>query len=185
MIFTIVILLLITAILYFTYAGVIRARNTLDEALSGIDVQLKQRADLIPEILTLAQKFMKHEKEIFTEITKLRTEAMKAPVGTAKRFELEGKLQHQMRQLSITMENYPDVKSGTPIEEAMSTYRDVEGNIAAARRFYNAALKDLKNKIQIFPGSLFASYAGDISELTYFQATEEDKKKVQVSDYLK
>ena len=184
---TLLIILLIFPIfvLYSFYVAVIKARNQLDEALSGIDVQLKKRVDLLPNVLKIAQKFMKHEKEIFTEITKLRTEVMKQPVGTAKRFIAESKLQDAMKQLVISVENYPQLKSDATMVTAMETYSTVEENIAASRRFYNTALRELKNKIQIFPGSLFSKYAGNISNYTYFQASDEDKKPVNADDYLK
>lgn len=178
-------IIIIGFVLYSFYAGVIKARNQLDEALSGIDVQLKKRMDLIPNVLKIAQKFMKHEKEMFTEITKLRTEVAKQAVGTAKRFEAESKLQDVMRQLVVSVENYPQLKSDSTMVKAMDTYADVEENIAASRRFYNSALRELKNKIQIFPGSLFASYAGDISKYAYFQASDKEKKSIDVDDYLK
>ena len=90
-----------------------------------------------------------------------------------------------MGQFSVSVENYPDLKSSTPMVEAMKTYQDVEENIAAARRFYNSALRELKNKTQIFPGSLFKAHAGDISTFAYFVASEEDKTPVNASDYLK
>ena len=183
--FCIVSAVVLAAVLYVFYAGVIKARNQLDEALSGIDVQLKKRSDLIPNLLKLAQKFMKHEKEIFTEITKLRTAVVKQPVGTAKRFETEAKLQDAMKQLVVSVENYPELKSDSTMTKAMDAYADVEDNIAASRRFYNSALRELKNKTQIFPGSLFAKYAGDVSQYAYFQASDEDRKTVDVDDYLK
>lgn len=185
MISVVVLLVVLAAVSYSFYAGVIKARNQLDEALSGIDVQLKKRADLIPNVLKIAQKFMKHEKDMFTEITELRTEVMKQPVGTAKRFAAESKLQDAMKQLVVSVENYPQLKSDATMTKAMDTYSDVEENIAASRRFYNSALRDLKNKTQIFPGNLFACFAGDISKYAYFQASDDDKKSVDVDDYLK
>lgn len=181
----VVFIAILAFVLYGFYVGVIKARNQMDEALSGIDVQLKKRSDLIPNVLKIAQKFIKHEKEMFTEITKLRTEVMKQPVGTAKRFTAESKLQDAMKQLVVSVENYPQLKSDETMLKAMDTYKDVEDNIAASRRFYNTALRELKNKTQIFPGSLFAKYAGDISKYAYFQASENDKSNVNADDYLK
>lgn len=181
----VIILLVIGFVFYGAYVGVIKARNQMDEALSGIDVQLKKRADLVPNVLKIAQKFMKHEKDMFTEITNLRTEVMKQPVGTAKRFAAESKLQDAMKQLVVSVENYPQLKSNDTMVKAMDTYSEVEENIAASRRFYNSALRELKNKTQIFPGNLFSDYAGDISGYVYFQASDSDKKPINADDYLK
>lgn len=179
-----IILAIVVLILYFSYVGVIQAKNQLDEALSGIDVQLKMRCDLIPNLLKMAQKFMKHETETFTKITTLRTEVMKQPIGTAKRFAAESKLQDAIKPLLVSVENYPQLKSDTTMEKAMENFAQVEENIAASRRFYNTALRELKNKIQIFPSSLFAKYAGDISDYVYFKASKQDKKPIDVNDYL-
>ena len=180
-----VVAIVLSVCLYSCYAGIIAARNQLDEALSGIDVQLTRRADLVPNVLKIAQKFMTHEEKIFTQITKLRTEALAQPVGTAKRFDAEEKLQKAMTQFVAAVENYPQLKSNDAMVKAMETYQDVESELAASRRFYNTALRDLKNKTQIFPGTLFASFAGNISAYTYFQAKEDKKKSVDASDYLK
>ena len=178
-------IIVLSVFLYSSYVGVIKSRNQLDEALSGIDVQFKKRYELLPNILTIAQKFMTHEKAIFEEITKLRTAVLSQNVGTKERFELEEQLHQKMGQFSVSVENYPDLKSSTPMVEAMKTYQDVEENIAAARRFYNSALRELKNKTQIFPGSLFKAHAGDISNFAYFMSSEKDKKSINASDYLK
>ena len=185
LIFSVILFVVVTAFLYGCYVGVIKARNQLDEALSGIDVQLKKRTDLIPNVLKIAQKFMKHEKEMFTEITKLRTAVLKQPVGTNKRFVAESKLQDALKHLVVSVENYPQLKSDETMVTAMEAYSSVEENIAASRRFYNTALRELKNKTQIFPGSLFKSCAGDISGYDYFQASDEDKKPVNADNYLK
>ena len=178
-------IIVLSVFLYSSYVGVIKSRNQLDEALSGIDVQFKKRYELLPNILTIAQKFMTHEKAIFEEITKLRTAVLSQNIGTKERFETEEQLHQKMEQFSVSVENYPDLKSSTPMVEAMKTYQDVEENIAAARRFYNSALRELKNKTQIFPGSLFKAHAGDISTFAYFVASEKDKKSINASEYLR
>ena len=85
----------------------------------------------------------------------------------------------------VAVENYPQLKSDEVMVEAMKTYQDIEENIAAARRFYNTALRKLHDVVMIFPGSLFASFAGDYEKLAYFEADESHKKSIKASDYLK
>lgn len=177
--------LITIAILYSFYVKVIRARNFLNEALSGIDVQLERRYDVVPNILTIAQKFMTHEKSMIAEITQLRTEAMKAASGTAEKFDAESKLGDKLSNLMISVENYPQLKSDAVMVEAMRTYQDIEENIAAARRFYNTALRKLHDAVMIFPGSLFALFAGDYKKFAFFEAEESHKKSINASDYLK
>ncbi len=180
-----VVLAVIGGWLYVCYASTVKARNRLDEALSGIDVQLKKRADLIPNVLTVAQKFMTHEKAIFQEVTRLRTQALAAPIGSGERFKAEAALEGKMKQLTLSAENYPDLKSDKTMTAAIASYNDVEENIAASRRFYNTALRQLNDKVRVFPSSLFKSFAGDLSGLDYFEAAEEEKKPIKAADYLK
>lgn len=185
MILFIMAIVLVCAVLYHFYVQVIKARNFLNEALSGIDVQLERRYSVVPNILTIAQKFMTHEKKMMEEITQLRTTAMAAASGSAQKFEAEGKLSSKLSELFVSVENYPLLKSNEVMVEAMKTYQDIEENISASRRFYNAALRKLHNAVQIFPGSLFASCAGDYQKFAYFEADTARKGEVKASDYLK
>ena len=170
--------------LYSLYAAVIRNKNSVREALSGIDVQLKKRHDLVPNILTIAKRFMEHENEIFTKVTELRTQAMNAPSGSKEKFAAEGLLDKLMGRLIVSVENYPQLKSDETMVQAMQTYNEVEEHISAARRFYNSALTQLRNSVMIFPGSLFAGLASEEMGYSYFEASESDKAPVDASAYL-
>lgn len=170
--------------LYFVYRSVIMAKNSVLEALSGIDVQLKKRHDLVPNILTIAKKFMEHENELFEKVTELRTQAMKAPSGSKAKFAAEGMLDNVMGKLMVSVENYPELKSNDTMVQAMRTYNEVEEHISAARRFYNSALTQVRNTVQIFPGSLFAGLASDVIGFSYFEAAEADRAAVDASSYL-
>ncbi len=170
--------------LYNLYANVIRCKNAVLEALSGIDVQLKKRYDLIPNILTIAKKFMEHETEVFEKITALRSSAMKAASGTKEKFQLESQLNSALNGLMVNVENYPALKSDATMMQAMQTYNEVEEHISAARRFYNSALTQLRNIIQIFPGSLFVSCAGEAAKFSYFETDEVSRQPVSASNFL-
>lgn len=182
-----IVLILVIAggcLIYMTYANVIKKKNNVYEALSGIDVQLKKRHDLVPNILTIAKKFMEHEKEIFEKITELRTQAMQAASGSKEKFQAEAKLDNLMGQLMVNVENYPALKSDSTMVHAMTTYNEVEEHIAAARRFYNSALTQLRNAVQIFPGSLFAGLVSDAIGYSYFETDAASKEPVSASQYL-
>ena len=179
-----VVLALVAIWLYSLYAGVIRNKNSVREALSGIDIQLKKRHDLVPNILTMAKKFMEHENEIFTKVTELRTQAMKAPSGSKEKFVAEGLLDKLMGKIMVSVENYPQLKSDVTMVQAMQTYNEVEEHISAARRFYNSALTQLRNSVMIFPGSLFAGLAAEEMNYSYFEAAEAEKEPVDASAYL-
>ena len=179
-----VLALIVVMFLYSLYVSVVKNANMAREALSGIDVQLRKRYDLIPNVLTIAKKFMEHETELFEKIVMLRTQAHSCKSGSKEKFEAEAQLDTQMKSLMVNVENYPQLKSDETMLQAMRTYNEVEENISAARRFYNSALTQLRNSIQIFPGSLFASCAGDATEFSYFETDEASKAPIDASKYL-
>jgi LemA protein len=158
---------------YFWYATIVARRNKVNEAMSSVDVHLNQRNDLIPNIVKLAARFMEHERGLLTEVTRLREEARRplgaTPEEVSKRFELEGQLGQRVGQLLVTMEGYPELKSDRPLIEAQQTWTEVEAQITAARRFYNAAVNQLNNAIQIFPGPILATLAG-VKAMPFFEA---------------
>jgi LemA protein len=162
----------VVAVLYFWYAAIIARRNKVQEALSSVDVHLNQRHDLIPNIVSLAGRFMDHERALLTDVTRLREEARRTPATpgeTGKRFALEGELGQRVGQLLVSMEAYPELKSDRPLIEAQQTWAEIEAQITAARRFYNAAVNQLNNAIQVFPGSIVAGVAG-VSAMPFFEA---------------
>lgn len=189
MTWTIVAVVATLVLLYFWYAAIVSRRNAAEEAFSGIDVQLKKRTDLIPNILKIASRFMEHEQALLTEVTRLRTEVLKATETTGaatseKRFELEAALENKLSGLMVAVENYPDLKSHANMLEAQRVYADVEEHISAARRSYNAAGRRFKDAIQIFPGSLIAAMMG-LKPFPFFQVAEADRAPVNADDFLK
>lgn len=182
-----IVLGIISGVLYSVYVQVIQKKNKVQEAFASIDVQLKKRYDLIPNILAIANKFMEHERGLIEDVTRLRTEAlkMKSDFSNMKdKIRLEGELQSKIGQLMVSVENYPQLKSNETMVQAMQTFAEVEEHIAAARRFYNAAILDLNNAVEIFPSSLFASSMG-ITKLPFFEVTDEkEKERIDAKDYL-
>jgi LemA protein len=175
------------AAVYFWYASIVGRRNKVQEALSSVDVHLNQRHDLILNIVALAGRYMEHERELLTEVTRLREEARQTTPATAadatKRFAIEGELERRVGQLMVSMENYPALKADGPIMEAQRTWIEAEAQITAARRFYNAAVNQLNTAIQIFPGSLIAAVAG-IAPMPFFQAPAEARVAPSVDGIL-
>ncbi len=173
--------------LYSLYAGVIQKKNKVQEAFSSIDVQLKKRYDLLPNILTIAQKFMEHERSLLEDITKLRTQALNLSNdynNIDKKIKLDKEITNKMGQILVSVENYPQLKSDQTMITAMQTYNEVEEHIAAARRFFNAAALDLKNAIEIFPSSVFAQML-NIKPTEFFTVEEKERQSINASDYFK
>lgn len=179
--------ILLLAVLYGIYVGLIKKRNKVKEAMSGIDVQLNKRYSLIPNILTIANKFMEHEKGLMEEITALRSKAsgIKSDANTiGEKINLDNQIASKMGQLMVNVENYPQLKSDQTMMQAMQTYAEVEEHIAAARRFYNSAVNELNNAVEIFPSSVIAGMCG-ISAYPFFEAVEAARQEVNASDYFK
>ncbi len=166
--------------LYLVYMFLIMKKNKVKEALAGIDVQLKKRYDLIPNVLFLANKFMEHERSLLDDITRLRTEAVKMKSNfdnISEKIAIDNEIKSKMGQLMVSVENYPQLKSDQTMIQAMQTYSEVEEHIAAARRFYNSAVLDLNNAVEIMPSKWFAERLGIRSELPYFEITEEKERQ--------
>lgn len=176
--------------LYMLYTDQIKLKNTAFSALSSIEIQLRKRYDLIPPVLKLAKKFMQHEKALLEEITALRTKAYEAAnvassENVAQLFEADARLQSKMGDFKLSMEAYPELKSDQATVEAINSYQDVEDNISAARRFYNAAVIKLNTAVETFPGNLVIGLSG-ASKMPYYQDADSDKiaLAVDVETYL-
>ena len=185
MIISIIVGVFILFSLYAMYVQIIKKRNNAKESMSGIDVQLRKRYDLIPNILAIAAKFMEHEKGLMTEITELRTQAasIRSDADTiGKKIELDNAITSKMSQLMVNVENYPQLKSDQTMIQAMQTYSEVEEHIAAARRFYNSAVKDLNNSVEIFPSSLVAALIG-VKSCPFFETDNTARQPISAEEY--
>ena len=158
---------------YGWYVTLITRRNKVREAMSSIDVHLTQRHDLVPNIVALAGQYMQHERELLVEVTRLREAASHAtgasPGDLGRRFDVEGQLAARVGQAFVRMEGYPELKAAGPFVEAQKTWIEAEAQITAARRFYNAAVNQLNNAVQMFPGSMLAPMVG-VQAMPFFEA---------------
>lgn len=186
--FGFVIMLVILGALYWMYVRLITMRNAALEALSSIDVQLKKRHDLVPNILKIAKKFMEHEDAVLSKVTQMRSISgsdydKNNPEEVAQHLEANKQLQSAMMNLFAVAENYPDLKSQETMIRSQETYEEVEGHISAARRFYNSAVGDLKNAVEIFPSSAVANMIG-IKAMPFFEIDEAERASVDASEFL-
>lgn len=179
----------IIAVGYLWYMAMVRRRNQAQQALSSIDVQLRKRHDLVPNVLKLADRFMSHERDLLQRVTELRNGAQQ-PYDPAKadevgqHLEAEGALQAGLRQLFAVAENYPELRSSETVVEAQTTFAEVEGNIAAARRAYNASVTNLNDTIQIWPGGIIAGIAR-IETMPFFEIEDDAARQpVDANDFL-
>ena len=181
-ILVVVVSVVVIAFFYNIYVQLIQKKNKVKEAEGSVDVQLKKRYDLIPNILTIAKKFMEHERSLIEDITKLRTQAASAG-DMSDKIKLDNAIKGKMDQLMISVENYPQLKSDATMVQAMQTYAEVEEHIAAARRFYNSAVNDLNNAVEIFPSSVIAGML-NIKAKPFFEVQESERKSINAADIL-
>jgi LemA protein len=138
------------------YNRLVRLRNNREQAFADVDVQLKQRHDLIPQLVDSVKGYMGHERGVLTEITDARSNAMKATTINEK-IEAENKLSTALEGLKVSVEAYPDLKASQNFMELQNEISDIENKIAAARRFFNSATKELNVAIELFPSNLIAT----------------------------
>jgi LemA protein len=153
-----VIVVIILLWLVLSYNGLVQARNRAQEAFSDIDVQLKRRYDLIPNLVEAVKGYMTHEASVFQNVTEARSNAMQA-TGAAKA-GAEDQLSGALKSLFAVAENYPQLKANENFLSLQSELTDTEDKIQAARRFYNGQVRDLNIKIQKFPTNIFANMFG-------------------------
>ena len=174
----IVIVVLVLLWLVLAYNGLVTSRNRTQEAYSDIDVQLKRRYDLIPNLVSIVQGYAAHEKTVFEDVAKARTAAMSA-TGPAKA-DAENQLSGTLKSLFAVAENYPDLKANQNFLQLQNELTDTEDKIQAARRFYNGMVRDLNTKIQVFPTNMFANAFGFTKMEFFGDLTDAEKQPVAV-----
>jgi len=163
------------------YNSLIKAKNRTEEAWADIDVQLKRRYDLIPNLVETVKNYTKHERELFEKVTQARTAAMNA--GTVKEHgEAENMLAGALKSLFAVAENYPDLKANQNFLELQQELTDTENKVQAARRFYNSNVRDFNIKIQTFPNNLVAKILG-FKEKDFFEVEEEAVREAVKVDF--
>jgi len=173
------VMVIIVLWLVLAYNGLVRTRTQAQEAFSDIDVQLKRRYDLIPNLVSTVQGYAAHEKTVFEDVTNARSQAMQA-TGPA-RAGAENQLSGALKSLFAVAEAYPDLKANQNFLELQNELTDTEDKIQASRRFYNGMVRDLNTKIQVFPTNMFASMFG-FTKMDFFgnDLTDAEKQPVKV-----
>src|SRR5450759_1964720 len=154
--FFLAIIFLLVMMVISLYNRLVRLRNNREQAFADVDVQLKQRHDLIPQLVDSVKGYMGHERGVLTAITDARTNAMKATTINDK-IEAENKLTTALEGLKVSVEAYPDLKASQNFLDLQNEISDIENKIAAARRFFNSATKELNVATELFPSNMIAT----------------------------
>lgn len=176
----VIVIIIIVALLLIAgaiYNGLVRSKVRVDEAWSDITVQLKRRADLIPNLIETVKGYASHEKEVFENVTKARSAILGAQTveETAK---ADNMISGALKSLFAVSENYPQLKANENFAKLQADLTDTEDKIQAARRFYNGAVRDLNTKIQTLPTSIFAGMLG-FKTREFFELDEAEEASVK------
>lgn len=177
----IILVIVVVVILWLVimYNSLVRVKNQVVNAWAQIDVQLKRRTDLIPNLIEAVKGYMKHEKEVLTEVTKARTQMMQADTPT-KKAEANNMLSDALKSLFAVSENYPDLKANENFLQLQEELVGTENKVAYSRQHYNDMVMRYNTKIQVFPTNIFAGMF-NFEQKDSFEASDADKKPVKVS----
>ncbi len=176
-----IIIIAVLLLIVILFNSLIAKRNAVNNAFAGIDSYLKKRYDLIPNLVAAVQKYMEHERGLLTEITELRSRAISGNISDSERVELDNKITHALGAINIAVENYPDLKANTNFLQLQAALNEVEEQLSAARRAYNAAVNSYNNAVQMFPTNLVAMIMGFKSR-PFFEASEAERQNVNVKN---
>ena len=175
----IVIAVVLVVFAIVTYNGLVRRRNEVEESYRQIDVQLKRRYDLIPNLLEGVKKYFRQEQEVLTQITQARSRAMQ-PQSPGQQAQSEARLSGALGNLFAVAENYPELRSNTVLLDFQEELSSTENKISFARQHYNDSVGSYNTKIQSFPAVIFARMMG-FAEKEYFEAVGPERESVTVS----
>ncbi len=178
------VVLLVGGFIAGIYNSLVKLDERVNEAWSDITVQLKYRADLIPNVVETVKGYAKHEKETFQMVTEARTAAMGAKT-VKQAAEAEKEMQGALGKLFAIAEAYPELKSNENFLKLQGQLQDVEDKIQAARRFYNAGAKDLNTKIKTFPTNFVNNLIGHFKKRDYFEVPESEKAAIEKAPEVK
>ncbi len=175
-----IVVVLVVMITISLYNRLIRRNNEVENAFGGVDVQLKKRYDLIPNLVAAVKQYAAHEKGLLTNITALRSKAIDKNLSNDEKVAIDNQISSAMKSIMVAVENYPDLKANENFMNLQRNLTEVESQISAARRTYNAVVTDYNNSIQTFPGNLMAAFL-HYTRKAVFVIPEVERVNVNVS----
>ena len=154
------------------YNNLVKLRNNRENAFANIDVQLKQRHDLVPQLVGAVKGYADHEKDVFMRVTEARSAAMSA-TNIDDKIQAENALTSALSRLKVSLEAYPELKANQNFLQLQNELADIENKLAAVRRFFNSTTRELNNAVQTFPSNIFAGMFGFKKEQMFEIHTEQ------------
>lgn len=175
----IAIIVIVLIAFFVAYNNFVRENNKVKEAFATMDVYLKKRWDLIPNIVETVKGYAKHEKDTLTEVIKMRNSAYDK-MSDDEKIEANEKLSSGISKIMALAEAYPDLKANENFKDLSKEFTKIEDEIASSRKYYNATVRDFNNKVEMFPSNIVAKLLGYKSK-SMFEANEEERRNVKVN----
>jgi LemA protein len=166
------------------YNALIRKKNQVENIFASLDALLKKRYDLIPNLIATVQNYMEYEKDTLTKITELRTKALSPDITSEEKVDLNNQISKMLGSIKIAVENYPELKASNNFMNLQSALNEIEEQISAGRRAFNAAVTELNNAIEMFPSNIMAKFM-NLKRRTLFEITESERQNVDVKSLFK
>jgi LemA protein len=183
MVITIITAGIIALLLVLIYNNLVGKKNQVANAFSSVDVLLKKRFDLIPNLIKIVKRYMKHEADVLTQVTEMRTKALSGSMTDAEAIDIDQKVSSALGQIMVAVENYPDLKASENFINLQASLNEVEEQISAARRAYNASVKDYNNALEMFPSNIIANLMRYKTKV-FFEIDTLERKPVDVEEFL-
>ncbi|WP_340153295.1 LemA family protein [uncultured Marivirga sp.] len=171
-------------IIILMYNSLVNKKNQVENSFSTIDAMLKKRYDLIPNLVNTVKAFMKHEKDLLSEITELRTKAVSGNLSDSEKIDVENRISGKMGGIMVAVENYPDLKSNSNFLQLQGAWTESEEQISAARRAYNSSVTDYNNAVQMIPTNILASMM-NYKKKDWFEIPDNERKNISAKDLFK
>jgi len=181
MIVALIVLVVVVLLAVGMYNSLVGKKNSVENAFGGMDTMLKKRYDLIPNLVESVKQYMQHEAGLLTQVTELRTKAMAGGASDDERVALDNKISKAMGGIMVAVENYPDLKANENFIQLQRSMNEIEEQISAARRSYNAAVTDYNNSVEMFPTSVFAGMM-NYKRKQVFEVSVSERQNVNVKN---
>ena len=184
MVISIIILIAVILVPVFLYNSLVGKKNQVSNVFASIDALLKKRYNLIPNLIATVKAYMQHERGVLTEITEMRARALSGGVSDDEKVQIDNKISKALGGIMVAVENYPNLKANENFLQLQASFNEIEEQISAARRAYNAAVTDYNNAIEMFPTNVVSSMM-NYNKKMLFEISENERKNIDAGKLFK
>lgn len=184
MVISIIILIAVILVPVFLYNSLVGKKNQVSNVFASIDTLLKKRYNLIPNLIATVKTYMQHERGVLTEITEMRAKALSGGISDDEKVQIDNKISKALGGIMVAVENYPNLKANENFLQLQASFNEIEEQISAARRAYNAAVTDYNNAIEMFPTNVVSSMM-NYNKKMLFEISENERKNIDAGKLFK